>query len=126
MKTRKLVAEIQAAANKFVAEQSYTGVYYWTLGVHDNNRWAICLGWQDGFEPDESDKYSFEDLHLCVKLAFQPINSMLQCDYDVDWTMPYNEATEEVDDTEEAIYEDTDLEDTVKTLLDLYEFYKEA
>ena len=51
---------------------------------------------------------------------------MLQCDYDVDWTMPYNEATEEVDDTEEAIYEDTDLEDTVKTLLDLYEFYKEA
>ena len=32
------------------------GTYYWYLGQDDNNNdWAIVLGWQDGYEEDDTD-----------------------------------------------------------------------
>ena len=113
---------------KAVAEMRRThgdGTYYWTLGEDDKgNTWAIVLGWSNGFEPDPNDDCMDGIWRICAKLAYQPNNSLMQCDYDVDWLMPYDEETMEVDDNEISIYPDTDLEDTIDWLLKCYESYK--
>ena len=84
--------------------------YYWYLGQDDNNNdWAIVLGWQDGYEEDKNDDCTNGTWRICIKLAFQPSNSMLQCDYNIDWLMPYNKKTGEVYETEYSIYPNSDI-----------------
>ena len=50
-----------------------------------------------------------EDLTIWGKVAYLPKNSAM-AEYDIDWIMPYNEATGEVDDTETAIDSDRDVQ----------------
>ena len=103
------------------------GTYYWKLDVDSNgNQWAIVLGWQDGYEEDETDDCTDGTWRLCAKLAYQPVNSMMQCDYDIDWLMPYNEETGEVDDNELSIYPDSDASKIIDWLLKCYETYEEV
>lgn len=86
------------------------GTYYWYLGQDDNNNdWAIVLGWQDGYEEDKNDDCTNDTWRICIKLAYQPSNSMLQCDYDIDWLMPYDKKTGEVYDTEYPIYPNSNI-----------------
>lgn len=102
----------------------FPGTYHWNLDTdRNNNDWAIVLGWSDGFESNPDDPCTDGTYRLCAKLAYQPNNSMLQCDYDVDWLMPYDEETSEVDDTEISIYPGTDLKETVDWLLERYADY---
>jgi hypothetical protein len=56
-------------------------------------------------------------------MAFQSKRSIMQCDYDVDWDMPYDKITGEVDDNEVSIYPNTDLKETINWLLDCYHDY---
>lgn len=63
------------------------GTMYFSLGIINNDRYAIV------FTRDE-------DNTLWGKVAYQSVNSIMQCDYDIDWLMPYNKDTGEVDDTE--------------------------
>ena len=70
----------------------------------DGNNWFILVGWQDGFEKvskeDCTDGYaSDETWRIATKIGYQSANNIMQCDFDVDFTMPYNEETGEVDDT---------------------------
>ena len=86
------------------------GTYYWYLGQDDNNNdWAIVLGWQDGYEEDKNDDCTNGIWRICLKLAYQPSNSMLQCDYNIDWLMPYDKKRGEVYDTEYPIYPDSNI-----------------
>ena len=98
--------------------------YYWYLGQDDkNNNWAIVLGWQDGYEKDENDDCLDGTWRICIKLAFQPSNSILQCDYDIDWLIPYNPKTGDVYETEYPIYPNSDIALYVHYLLrDAIEF----
>ncbi len=117
--------KIKTAALRIAETQDPVGTYYWTLGSFDGNRWAICLGVTDGFEPDPNDKFMIgDDQHICVKLAYQPTNSLLQCDYDVDWLMPYDEETGTVDDNEECITENTDFDELTDRLYKMYLDYE--
>jgi hypothetical protein len=100
------------------------GTYHWNLEVDDNNnQWAIVLGWQDGYEEEPEDDCTDGTWRLCAKLAYQPTNSIMQCDYDIDWLMPYDEETGEVDDNEIPIYPNTDLKEAINWLLDCYHDY---
>ena len=100
------------------------GTYYWILGRDENNNdWAIVLGWADGFDEREDDDCTDGTWRLCVKLAYQPWNSAMQCDYDWDWMMPYDKVTGEVDDNEVSIYPNTDLAETIDWLLNCYHDY---
>ena len=72
-------------------EQS--GTWYRILRVENGMRWAICAAW---IEYDDE-----KNMILHAKIAYQPTNSLLQCDYDVDWVMPSESGW--VDDTELAI-----------------------
>lgn len=105
-----------------------SGTWSWVLNTDDKrNNWAIVLGWRDGHdENDHCCQYSVGEYHLCAKLAYQPSNSIMQCDYDIDWTMPYNEETGDVDDNEVYICCYDDAEDVVNWLLKVYRTYFEC
>ena len=103
------------------------GTYYWILPMDDDkNDWAIVLGYSDGFDEKEQDEFTDGTWRLCAKFAFQPNNSIMQCDYDTDWLMPYDEETNEVDDRTISIYSSTDLVETVDWLWKQYKEYKNA
>lgn len=86
------------------------GTYYWYLGQDNNNNdWAIVLGWQDGYEEDKNDDCTVDTWRICIKLAYQPSNSMLQYDYDIDWLMPYDPKTGDVYETEYSIYPNSNI-----------------
>lgn len=70
-----------------------------------DNRWAIVLAWQDGYEEPE--------WRIVGKVACQPSNSLMQ-EYDFDWTMPCDERGN-VDDSEVTIESVTDLKWLIKT-----------
>lgn len=77
------------------------GVHYWKLANTDGNIWAIVLGWaEDDNEDDGMDKCHTVGYNVAVKIAFQPNNSMMQCDYSVDWQLPYDKESGEVEDCE--------------------------
>ena len=104
--------------------QHKEGCCHWWLETDNNgNNWAIVLGWQDGYEEDDTDELSDGTWHLAAKVAYQPHNSIMQCDYDVDWDMPYDEETMEVYDNEVSIYPHTDLQSVVNWLLECYDSY---
>lgn len=87
----------------------YGWTYYEPLYIdNDRNRWAIVLGYTDYDDP--------EKFYIYGKVAYQPINSLMQ-EYDIDWTMLYNEETGEVDDMEIRVDDETDL----KWLLEQWE-----
>ena len=88
---------------KFLQEHpDFNGAAYVPLGRYGNNRWAIAMSW---FDYDGEGHYV-----ICGKVAYQSINNIMQCDYDIDWDMPYDDVTGEVDDTEVEIEDDTDIE----------------
>lgn len=72
-----------------VKDFDITGTMWYALGTINDNKYAIV------FTQDEEGKRG--------KVAYQSVNSIMQCDYDIDWLMPYNEATGEVDDTDISI-----------------------
>ena len=124
MDKAKLIKEFINAVDD-MKRTKFNGTYHWILGRdEDDNDWAIVLGWADGFDEEENDDCTDGTWRLCVKLAYQSWNNISQCDYGWDWTMPYDEETDEVDDTEVSIYPDTDLEDTIDWLLKCYSSYE--
>lgn len=125
MNKEQLVKEFISAVD-YMKTTKFNGTYYWILGSDEKNDWAIVLGWSGGFEPDEHDDCMDGTYCLCAKVAFQPNNSIMQCDYEVDWIMPYNEQTGEVDDNEISIFSGCDLDYVVNWLLDCYATYNIA
>ncbi len=71
------------------------GCLYYTMDTNDKvNRWAIAFGFMPGFTDNENDD---DYWRVCGKVAYQPRNSIMQCDFDVDWCVPWNEANNEAD-----------------------------
>lgn len=61
---------------------------------------CIVVGWEDGFEEAPAGTPRADGTwRICAKLAYQHANNVMQCDYDVDWLMPYDPKTGDVDDT---------------------------
>lgn len=80
--------------------QEKCGCCNYHLLTDDNGRmWSIVIGWQDGYDPSDSNLYSDGTWAICTKIAYQEPDNMMQTDFDIDFTMPYDEATGEVDDT---------------------------
>lgn len=123
MTRKQLVKEFKKAV-EHMRRTHDNGTYHWYLHTDENNNdWAIVLGWTDGFEPDEDDDCTDGTYRLCAKLAYQPHNSIMQCDYDVDWLIPYDEETMEVDDNEVSIHQNDNAEEIVDWLLKCYKTY---
>lgn len=86
---REAIATMEAASD-------HMGCAWVPLAEDGGMRHAIVVGWVDVDGTDE----------LHAKVARQPTNSVMQCDYDVDWEMPYDPATGEVWDTDVAVSSD--------------------
>lgn len=124
MKYSELIRQITKAVNDI--KYCGCGTYHWILDMNDDkNDWAIVLGYNKGYDNTEQDEFSDGEYRLCLKLAYQPNNSIMQCDYDIDWLMPYNKETGEVDDTEIAIYSLMNVEKELEWLLKQYQRYYE-
>jgi hypothetical protein len=65
----------------------------------ENNIVSICAGYRD---------LSDNDWNICAMVAFQSRNNVCQCDYDIDFTMPWVPETGDVVDTEERICKEDD------------------
>lgn len=97
------------------------GCWYHVLddveGRYPGQTWALAIGWlQDEESPDGFAAYA--------GVVFQPTNSIMQCDLDVDWQMPILESGD-VDDTETCIdgLSAAGLEKTFEWLLDIAKSY---
>lgn len=85
---------------------------YWLDRTTDKH-WALVMAFNPNCVVDASEREYIGEQYidgygcqLCVKIAYQPWNSMLQCDYDIDWLMPFDSETGDVFDTEFGIRED--------------------
>lgn len=77
--------------------------------LKDGRKLALVMGYQTGY--DEGEEFQIKEngtvWTLCAKLAVNIDD--LQCDYDVDWYMPYAKDGD-VYDTEMAVTSKTDLD----------------
>ena len=118
MNKENLIAAFANAVKDMTATH-FDGTFHWHLDTDENgNDWAIVMSYMD-YDSDGNDR-------LYAKLAYQPSNSIMQCDYDIDWMMPYDETTGEVWDTEVSVYSADYAEKIVNWLLRSYEEYMAA
>ena len=98
--------EIQLSVNWLMEQKE--GCSYYKTGNYDkeNNPLCVVFGWEGGYETDSEDLYADGEYRICCKIAFN--NSALQCDYEWDFVMPYDEDTSEVCDTDMYVGEDFD------------------
>lgn len=113
--------ELKKAADYLASTKEQGGCYRWKVyaNTDDNKDIYIVLGWTDGFDKNDPDKDKYQDdtWRLAVKVGYQPSNSMMQCDYDVDFNLPYNPDNGDVcDDCEYCIYETTNFEALAKDI----------
>lgn len=65
---------------------------------------CIVVGWEDGFEKAKAGTPLADGTYrICAKIAYQHANNCCQCDYGVDWLMPYDPKTGNVDDTSTSV-----------------------
>lgn len=117
----KITKQCLSAVERFKKEPlALNSTFTVSLPSQDDNDWAVVFGWTDGFE-EATEKSWYEDgeSRLCCKLGFQPDNSAMQCDYDIDWDMPYDESTGEVCDSELNVDESFD-ESSVEFITQYY------
>lgn len=102
------------------------GTYFWWLKQNDDNGndWAIVVGWSEGWD-DLDDSCCKGHYRIMAKVAYQSHKNIMQCDYDVDWTIPHDEETGEVDDCDIAIYETDTEEDLRRYAEDLLKWSKD-
>lgn len=86
-----------------LAQKSLSGVVRHKMGeTNDGDSLYLVFGWKDGYEGNED--FQKEDAGviytLCAKLAFNIDD--LQCDYDIDWVMPWDNKGD-VYDTDMAV-----------------------
>jgi len=74
-------------------------VYYPVKHLKDGRNLCLVFGWVDGYQ-DGGEDYQRDGYTLCCKLAINIDD--LQCDYDVDWYMPWD-SKGEVYDTNMAL-----------------------
>ena len=104
--------QLKNAADHLASTKERGGCYHWKVCSQGDKDISIVLGWTQFPDEDDSckDKYYDDGFRLAVKVGYQPSNSMMQCDYDIDFNLPYNPDTGDVcDDCEYCIYETTNF-----------------
>ncbi len=75
--------------------EDHEATWFFDLATHNGKRWALVAAWMDYDNDGHWQAYG--------KVAYQTTNSIMQ-EYDIDWTMPYDEESGEVDDSEFRFY----------------------
>ena len=111
--TKQFAKDLKEAADYLADNKESGGCYrFHTVEMDDkgiDKNVSIVLGWQDGYDKEDDNYYS-DGYRLCVKVGYQPVNSIMQCDYDIDFNQVYDKETGDVYDTEISLYPDSDFE----------------
>lgn len=119
--------EIADAVDFLLKEKE--GCYFKPLKIDNgNNKWGIVIGWGAGFNEQEKTPFSVGEYRICSKIAYN--DSALKCDYDIDFTMPYDKETGEVYDTDAELGTDFEAEalrlsKEFERIANLFGFYNE-
>lgn len=112
--------EIQDAINWLLKENCGTSRFLTTV----KNGWkiAIVFGWENCGKLDDADgdKYADGEYHIAGKVAIQPANAFMACDYDFDWVFPVNKQTGDCWDNSVLIFPDSNLDEIAKELTEHY------
>ena len=108
----KLARDIRSGIEWLIEEG--TGCCWYPLMYTKHVVWAIVVGWSRFCDEDE----------ICAKIACQPLNSLLQCDFDVDWNQLVFEDGE-VKNTIEPVSLDTDVSKLVDEYMEDWKFIKQ-
>ena len=97
--TRRKIAECTSAWLKGCVDwlvKTQGGCCHLKFDTDVKNDYCICVGWHDytGDPKDGDSRYK-----LAWKIGRQSIRNVMQCDFDIDFEMPYNPETGDVDDT---------------------------
>ena len=84
----------------------------------DGKDYALVLDWQDGYDPDV--EYGDGTYGLCAKIAYQPSNSVMQSDYDIDWSLP-TDSLGDVLDYEISFYAGIDVDKAFDWLMECWD-----
>lgn len=118
---KELAKQLKEAADYLADNKEQGGCYRFnTVKIGDkgiNKNVSIVLGWTDGFDAEEQDKYSDDTWRLAVKVGYQPVNSMMQCDYDIDFNQVWCENTGDVYETEAILYPNSNFESIAESLI---------
>ena len=93
MKRKKVTGKMLLEWAEWLKEKGM-GCCHLQVAETDQSVVAICAGFRD---------YGNNEWHICAMVAFQAKNNACQCDYDIDWEMPWNVETKDVWDTETEI-----------------------
>ena len=97
--TRHKIAEYTGVWLKGCVDQlvkTQGGCCHLKFDTDAENDYCICVGWHDytGDPKDGDSRYK-----LAWKIGRQSIRNVMQCDFDIDFEMPYNPESGDVDDT---------------------------
>ena len=71
------------------------------FATDDTYNYAVCIGWHDlGDGPKEK---GYHHWVIAWKIGRQTTNNVMQCEFDVDFELPFSEESGDVDDTLETI-----------------------
>lgn len=104
------------------------GTYFWWLadGHTKKNDFAIVLGWtSDGDDCEDDTPFHKDGYQVCAKIAYQSHENIMQCDFDCDWTMPYEPTEGEVCDADYFIESEDDIESAIDFLLKDWDSHKD-
>ena len=93
------IGSLRDVTGKFVKEsiawleKEQMGCCSICFAMDDKYNYAVCIGWHDCGRNDWS---------VAWKIGRQTTNNIVQCDFDVDFDMPYSYESGDVDDTLET------------------------
>ena len=101
--TRRKIAECTGAWLKGCVDwlvKTQGGCCHLKFDTDVENDYCICVGWHDytGDPKDGDSRYK-----IAWKIGRQSIKNAMQCDFDIDFEMPYNPETGDVDDTRHVL-----------------------
>ena len=92
------LADIKEMISQLVKSRDLGETRWHVLKNVNGKTYALVMAWQDGFEKAENpNEYQYDTYRICGKVAY---NDSSMKEYDMDWIMPYDEETGEVNDTE--------------------------
>lgn len=101
--TRRRIAEftgewLKGCVENLLAHEKEGGCCHLKFGTDAENDYCICVGWHDCEEI--RDRMAIDDgYRVAWKIGRQSVRNVMQCDLDLDFEMPYNPETGDVDDT---------------------------
>ena len=128
---KTLAKQLEDATKYLVEHKSEGGCYHFNAERMEDKdidkNLSIVLGWAEGYDdPEEdTDNYCDDGYRLCVKVGYQDINNVMQCDYAIDFNEPYWKDTGDTCGGEIPLHPCCNFENVAKEILESFQWVKD-